>query len=323
MPTIKPTDVGSLDRTTYIGSSDIAAVLGLSPWRTPLDVFFEKMGEIRPPDPDREKLFRRGKRLEPVILDMLADELGIQITARGRRYRSAAHRFLAAEIDGEYEHAGETINVEIKTAHPFASAQWGESDTDEIPIHYAAQAAFALAVTGRARCVVAVLFGADNLVTYRLERDDETIAGIIDRAVRFWRHNVEKKIPPDPIKIDDLMRLFRRDVDTIVEADEPTARLLEQYNEARAEARAAANFADELKFHIGKYMVGAKTMQAPTKTPRHVLNVNGVPALTIAYQEQRRIDTDALRKKYPEIAVECSTTSGFFRFSTPRKRIAK
>ena len=40
-----PQDVGQLDRRTYLGSSDVAAILGLSKWKTPVDVYFEKIGQ--------------------------------------------------------------------------------------------------------------------------------------------------------------------------------------------------------------------------------------------------------------------------------------
>lgn len=313
-------DVGELDRSTYLGSSDISAILGLSAYKTPVDVWFEKMGQAKPIDADKEKLFKRGKRLEPVVLDMLADERpDIEIIARGARYRDPHHPWMAAEIDAEAIVDGEHVNIEVKTVNGFAADAWGEMDTDEIPIHYCGQAFYGLMVTGRRRCIFAVLFGSDNLVTYNVERDEETIAGIRQKAIDFWHNHVLAKVPPEPILLEDVYRLMRRDVDIVAEAPKNIVDLIGKFNQAKQLARSATEQADDLKFQIGKWLLGEDSMTMPTKRPKHVIVSGGEPLLTIAYQEQNRVDSDALRKRHPEIAAECSKTSQFYRFDTPKK----
>lgn len=314
-----PADVGQLDRRSYLGSSDVAAILGLSKWKTPVDVYFEKIGQGIPPDAAKEKLFRRGKRLEPVVIDMLAEEQGLVAVQRGARYRDPGFPWMAAEIDAETEIDGEVVNIEVKTVHPFAADEWGEADTDELPIHYAAQCMYGLMVTGRQRCIVAALFGADNLVTYDLRRDEETIAGIREKAFAFWMDHVLARVPPEPIVLDDVYRLMRRDADTIIEADAALTQKLAAYKLAKNEEKAAAGRVEELKYQIGLAVLGADAVAIPSRKPKHVITVAGLPAMTIAYQEQIRIDTDAVRSRDPAVAAECSKTSKFFRFDLPRK----
>lgn len=312
-------DVGELDRRTYLGSSDIAAILGLSPWKSPVDCWFEKMGQPKPIDADKERLFKRGKRLEPVVLDMLADERGIEIVARGARYRDAQHPWMAAEIDAEAIVDGERINVEVKTVHPFAADAFGEEGTDEIPIGYAAQATYGQMITGRRRTLFAVLVGAENLSVYWLDRDEDTIRGIREKAVAFWHDHVLARVPPEPILLEDVYRLMRRDVDIVAEAPKNIVDLIGKFNQAKQLARSADMQADELKFQIGKWLLGEDSMTMPTKKPKHVIVSGGEPLLTVAYQEQNRVDSDALRKRHPSIAIECSKTSKFYRFDSPRK----
>lgn len=311
--------VGELDRSTYLGSSDIAAILGLSPWATPVDVYFEKMGRPQPIDAAKQKLFNRGKRMEPVILDMLTDEHDIDIVARNQRYRDPEHAWMAAEIDAEAIDDTGMINIEAKSVHPFAAGQFGEENTDEIPVYYAAQAMYGLMITGRSRCTFAVLVGADNLSVYRLERDEETIAGIREKAIAFWRDHVLAKISPEPIVLDDVYRLMRRDVDIVAEAPVDIVKQIRKFELAKARARVANEHADELKFRVGKWLLGADVMTMPTRKPKHTITADGKALLTIAYQEQSRIDSEALRKTHPDIAAECSKTSRFFRFDSPRK----
>jgi hypothetical protein len=84
-------------------------------------------------------------------------------------------------------------------------------------------------------------------------------------------------------------------------------------------AKSYRDGADELKFQIGKWLLGNDAVTMPTRKPKHVIVSNGEPLLTVAYQEQNSIDSDELRKRHPLIAVECSKTSKFYRFDSPRK----
>lgn len=312
-------DVGELDRSTYLGSSDISAILGLSPWATPVDVYFAKFGMPKPVDADKQRLFNRGKRMEKVILDMLEEERGIEFIAKGARYRDPKHPWMAAEIDAEAIIDGEHVNIECKSVHPMAAYKFGEEGTDEIDIGYAAQATFGQMVTGRRRTMFAVLVGADNLSVYWLDRDDETVVAIRQKAIDFWHNHVLARVPPEPILIEDVYRLMRRDVDIVAEAPKDIVDLIGKFNQAKQLARSATEQADELKFQIGKWLLGEDTMTMPTKKPKHVIVSGGEPLLTVAYQEQNRVDSDALRKRHPEIAAECSKTSQFYRFDTPKK----
>lgn len=328
-----------LDRASYLGGSDTAAILGVSPWVTPVDCFFKKMGMEPPVDAAKEKIFKRGRRIEPLIIDMLIEDIGVRVTKRSteqapNRYTDPQHDFLRAEIDFEWEvtedivalypsipaHLIGTIqNGECKSCHPFAAEKYGESGTDELPLEYFAQAMHGLMVTGREITLFGVLIGTDNLCIYVAHRDEETILGLRQKEVAFWTNHVLARVPPEPIVLEDVYRLMRRDVDIIAEATEDIVELIGKFNAAKQLARSADAQADELKFQIGKWLLGDGFDTMPTRKPKHVIVSDGDPLLTVAYQEQNRVDTDALRKRHPEIAVECSKTSKFYRFDSPRK----
>ena len=44
----------TMNRRTYLGGSDTAAILGLSPWKSPLELYLEKIGEA--PEQDRKSV---------------------------------------------------------------------------------------------------------------------------------------------------------------------------------------------------------------------------------------------------------------------------
>lgn len=277
----------AVDRRRFIGGSDVAAILGISPWRTPLDVYLEKVDpRPEPTDPQRQRVLERGKRLEPYVLDMLAEETGLVVVARNQRYIDPEHAFLAAEIDAEAE-TGE--NIEIKTVSPFKAHEWGAEDSDEIPVWYTAQAMHGLMVTGREVCVFGVLIGADEFRTYRVERDDEVITALRERLVEFWAR-VQRREPPEPTTAADVLALFDKDTGRAVEA---SAEIIQAYNELRAvetEAKALKARADALKEQIQLYMRDAA-----------VLTIDGRQVCTWKSQSCRRFDQRAFQAAHPEL----------------------
>lgn len=222
--------VGQLDRAKYIGGSDIAAIMGLSPWKSPLDVFNAKRSGEDEPDAAKQLFFKRRKRQEPVVAEILTEEYGVDLIrlstdADQNRYIDSEHGFLAAEIDFEFRmndavrmhwpaleciEDGVICNGEIKTVHPFKSHEWGEEGSEDVPVQYAAQTMHGIGITGRPACLVAALFGVDNLVGFPILRDDETIAGMRAKAVTFWHDHILTGIPPDPITWSDISQLYSK-----------------------------------------------------------------------------------------------------------------
>lgn len=232
-----------MDRRTYLGGSDAAAILGVSPWKSPLQLYQEKIGEYKEEvTPAKKKIFNRGKRLEPIVIEMMMDELQdqgheVEITHRNNRYIDKEHPFMAAEIDAELLVNGEPVNCEIKTVNPFAAKDWGEEGTDEIPMYYTAQIAHGQMITGRDRTIVAALIGADDLRLHLVNRDNELIQIMRAKELEFWNRVINKEAP-EPTSKDDINRLYRfEDADSILEADEEIAALCNELAEAKASGK--------------------------------------------------------------------------------------
>jgi putative phage-type endonuclease len=226
------------DRTAFIGGSDVAAILGVSPWKSPFQLYQEKIGDfVEEVTRAKQKMFDRGHRWEPVVVEMLVDELmdrghDVQIIDRNARYQDPEFPFLACELDLELLIDGEETNAEMKTVHPFAAKDWGDEDTDEIPIYYAAQGMHGLMIKPRRRCIFAALIGADDLRVHPIERDEETIAAIRAKEIEFWRR-VQERDAPDPETADDVKWLYARDGGIVMEADEELVRLCEEIRQGK------------------------------------------------------------------------------------------
>jgi putative phage-type endonuclease len=246
---------GDIDRTQFIGGSDTAAIIGVSPWKSAFQLYQEKIGAyVEDVTPQKQRIFARGKRWEPVVVEMIVDELrhqdhDVEVMRRNRRYQDKEFTFLAAEIDLELGVDGEQCNVEIKTVHPFAAKAWGEPGSDEIPIYYAAQAMHGLMVTKRRRCIVAALIGADDLRIHEIVRDDETIAGIRAKELAFWQR-VQDRNPPDPQTAEDVRWLYAKDLGEVAEADDELLRLVGELHFQKTTAKHAEAAIDRISTQI-------------------------------------------------------------------------
>jgi putative phage-type endonuclease len=255
----------SKSREGFIGGSDAAAILGVSPWKSAFQLYQEKRGEwVEEVTPEKQRIFDRGHRWEPVVVEMLADELAgrghaVEVVARNARYQDPEHPFLAAEIDLELLVDGEYLNGEIKTVHPFAAKAWGEPGTDEIPIYYAAQVMHGLMVRPRERAIVAALIGVDDLRIHWVDRDAETIAGIRARELEFMQR-IEDGNPPPPESETDIKWLYRADTGEAMEADAELLELCSELARAKAAAKTWDNSAEVLAQRIKVRMGYAATL---------------------------------------------------------------
>ncbi|MGQ0710887.1 MAG: YqaJ viral recombinase family nuclease [Rhodoferax sp.] len=253
------------DRTKFIGGSDAAAILGVSKWKTPFQLYQEKIGAYaEESSPARDRVLARGKRWEPVVVEMLIDELqarghDVEIIARNERYQDPELPFLACELDLELRIDGEEVNGEMKTVHPFAAKEWGEPETDEIPIYYAAQVMHGLMIKPRRRAVVAALIGTDDLRIHFLDRDEETIAGMRPREIEFW-DRIQYRNPPDPTDPVDVKWLYQRDRGTAIEADDHLVLLCQKLKDIKADAKNLDGQIELLAARIKARMGSAATL---------------------------------------------------------------
>lgn len=286
------------DRTTYLGATDIAALAGVDPYRTPFDVYLEKIGELDPhaaaSDSDRAR-YERGHRLEDVALDWWADIEGVKIE---RIHRDVIHPRLPYVIvhpDARVKPWRETRRlVEAKTS----ARTW-----DEIPRRVEAQAQMQIAAA-KADVVSVPVLGFDGpLKTWEVPRNDELIEALEDLAASAWAR-IERREPP-PIDGSRaasrwLDRMFREGPEVIADGSqaEALARLLrirEEMKRLEGEDRAIVN---ALKFS----MAGAARMYAP-KVGR-VLWTLPSDRRTVAWKEvgsTLRAIVERVRARAPEL----------------------
>ncbi len=283
------------DRTKFIGGSDVAAILGVSRWKTEFQLYQEKIGAfVEESNKARDKVLNRGKRWEPVVVEMLVDELlgrghEVEVIARNARYHDPEHPFLQCEIDIELMVDGEDIPSEIKTVHPFAAKDWGEEGTDEIPIYYVAQGMHGLMIKPRKRMIIAALIGADDLRIHEMARDDELIAMIREKEIAFW-NRVQTRNPPEPKEPSDVKWLYAKDGGTVAEADDELVLVCQELKDRKAQARMLEKEIETLETTLKARMGEAATLLYRDR-----------PIATWKTQATTRLDVKAIEETHPEI----------------------
>lgn len=200
-------------RKLGIGGSEIAGVLGISKYHTPLSVY---LGKVTDAEQVENKHTKFGKRMEPVIREWVCEEFfertGIQLHTETFPFvmQNKEHPFMMANIDGfvyldepyTFEVNGVSYTVlpneygilEIKTA---SEAQWKQWKDDGIPDDYFCQITHYMAVTGLSYAMIVALVGKE-LVWRFVFRDEDICKAITEAARQFWTEYVEKRIPPAP-----------------------------------------------------------------------------------------------------------------------------
>ncbi|EBH4530592.1 endonuclease [Salmonella enterica] len=294
-------NAGNMDRTKYIGGSDVAGILGISPWRTPLEVYLDKVQpRIKPVDHSKQKVFTRGQRMEPYVIDLLSEETGLEIIHRGNRYIHRDYGFIAAEIDAE---AATGENIEIKTVSPFKAKEWGEVQTDAIPVHYTAQAMHGLMVTNKQVCVFGVLIGGDDFRIYRVERDEETIQAILEKEVAFW-DRVKNLNPPEATTVSDISLMFEKDAGSSIEADGKTLALFNDLRDMKSRYKS-----------LGEEIAVSEEKLKLYMQEHSILTLDGKTICTWKSQVSNRFDKKLFQIEHPELyeKFKTATTSRVFR----------
>jgi len=243
------------ERMKGIGGSDAAAAVGLSEWKSPYELWLEKIGAAPPPDLSDNESVRFGALLEDVVAEEFARRRGVRVWRQRSTLYHRTHNFMFAHIDRRIVGARE--GLECKTASVRMAKRWGEENTDEIPIEYWAQAAHYLAVTGYDGWHVAVLIGGNDFRMYYVPRDDEAIAALIERELAFWEC-VKTGVPPDPMTLEDVKVRWPSHIEAKrVNATPEIVDALARFKEINAQIKALEKEQEPLEIAVKSFMADA------------------------------------------------------------------
>lgn len=269
------------DRRKGIGGSDVAAILGLDPYKTPYQLWREK----RAMDADAAgAAARRGQFLEPAILARYNAELAPHST---RRPVSLVWDWRRGNIDElALFGSGEEHVVEAKSVtREVFRRSWGEPWTDQVPDRALCQGLwygslseaklidFAVAVIPDdpdlvLGCTADEVMRVSDFHVFRVARNARVEQQLVHHAAAFWHNHVLAGVAPDAINEADAELRWPLAIAGVTKPGEPVRELLEQYEaagEAEKQAKAARG---KLRERLALYVEDAEAIVAPDgRTP--------------------------------------------------------
>ena len=191
-------------REKRIGGSDIGAILGVNKYKSIIDVYIDKTEGSN--FEGNEATFW-GHMHEATIMKVFAQKHR-EFNVYQVPY-SVVDNFLIANLDGALKdkETGDYGVLEIKTTNAFNYKDW---EGDVIPQYYYAQVQHYLMLTGYKFAYIAVLIGINKYKDFKIERSEEDIALIREKATEFYKENILKQIPPMPDGSDAYMNYLKK-----------------------------------------------------------------------------------------------------------------
>ncbi|MEU4779237.1 lambda-exonuclease family protein [Micromonospora sp. NPDC023633] len=283
------------ERATGIGASEIAAVLGISPYDSPFSLYWrKKLGTVT----EMTEAMEWGLRHEATIAEKFRENHPEFISVPGGLYRHPQHRWMLATPDLILENVEPSRDelAQIKTTWSWDG--WGTPGTGQIPAHYAAQVQQEMTVYGARRCWLPVLCGGNSYREYVVEWDPQDAQTIIFAGIDFTRRLAEDN-PPDldgsAATTSALKQLHPTVVDEVVTIPQ---HLADQYATRRALLDDAKTALAEVENQIRGLLGDARTAVC-----------DGRKVAQRSVYDTTRIDTKRLKAEQPDVHAAYATTS--------------
>ena len=281
-----------LERKLGIGGSDIAPIMGLSPWSTPLDVYRDKMNPAVIYEEESEDL-KRGARVEKYILQEYCEVNNCSLETNLPPVIDPKYPFMRGNVDAKV--LGENVIVEAKsTKCPIA--KWEEG----IPEYYRTQVAYYAMLTNAERVDVPVLFSNWQYACFTYWRDLEYEARIRQAVIDFWNNHIVAGIPPAPSNPAELQEVYPKlESAKTIKADSGIREKISIWQEAAIKRRELEKQEEKLKIEIQNFMGEAGILDA------------GFCKVALKERTMSRLDTGALKQEMPELYKEYSNDNTY------------
>jgi putative phage-type endonuclease len=197
------------ERKTYLGATDVSAILGLNPYETAHNVWLRKRGLIE--EKESTLPMELGIYLEPFIARKFAEKTGYRLT-KSKTYRDKKFEFLACNPDREYrikvEGKSYRGGVELKSVGHWAAQNFGSDGSDAVPEHYLIQVLWQLVIARFDFVHLVALIDNRELrvYTYTLNPELSSVGHVFPKeeavklynaAIAWWRKHMEAGIEPE------------------------------------------------------------------------------------------------------------------------------
>ena len=315
-------------RRKGIGGSDVAALLGISPWRTARDLYYDKLNIAAVEDNENNWVaLEMGHLLEPLVAKIFQHRTGYKIYQVKKMFQHPKYPWMLADVDYFVELPdGTTAILEIKTTNYNAKDHWWLDGEETVPVYYETQGRHYMAVMDVDRCFFCCLYGnnEEETIIREIRRDEAYEDEMIFLEQHFWENHVLAKTPPPYTEDGDLVIESVRRHTGPADKDAPvvtfdyslTAKLM-RYLQLQEEKKRDEKDSKEIDADMQR-LKGALIAEMG-KSCKAICQQDGVN-YTVTYNPVRKpnIDKDnliRLKLEHPDIYEQYVTISEFRRFS--------
>lgn len=179
-------------RATGLGGSEIAAVLGQSPWESRFSLWHRKVGTIGPVDLTEEMEW--GTRLEDAIATKFADEHPDLVVIPTGTYRHPEREWQIGNPDRLLSD-GDAIVAVLEMKFSLFGDGWGPTGTQDIPPHVRMQLQWYMSVLGLPVAYIALLVGGYDYREYEIEFDPTEVEELLTAGAEFLESIANGEVP--------------------------------------------------------------------------------------------------------------------------------
>ena len=248
------------ERKGIVGGSSIGALLGLSKYKTVYEAYEDFMGLSKREDisPEKAEIFEMGHQLEDFIAKQTERLFGVKLRKCNFAYVHPKYEWLICHPDRVVVNKidGKRIGVEIKSSSTYDNARWGEADSDQVPMDYLCQCHDYI-MCDICDEVWLIRFSNNRITRYIITKDEVLEETILVKLVEVVERIRSGWIPPieDPKKASSV---YDRPTDGDIKADKTIAKVVEEWNSLKAQAKELEEKADVKKAIIISYMKDKK-----------------------------------------------------------------
>lgn len=252
-------------RYNTIGGSDIAAILSLSNYATPLDIYNQKVNRLNKDLGSATRRAEVGKFLEPYIIEYYEKLFKVNIEKHDTPIYNKDYPFFHATIDGF--NIKDTSLIECKVVFNDVNNSWGEEkhscgyyDPSGIPPQYLCQIIHYSYMTNAPYIdlVSLFLFGNLDIKIYRYFKDEFLEKAISSKANSFYLDYIKKKIPPPPSSFNEIKFVHTNKRESVL-ADKEDIDMINEYSDLNKQAKALSLRQEYIKLSIIKKMTDEST----------------------------------------------------------------
>ena len=295
-----------------VGGSDVAAIFGVSPWTTPLELWLIKKGRMKPPKKMNADQLAMGHMLEPIAAEWYARKSGNHVYQDTGLYQHADHPYALANFDRRFTRAsdGEDGILECKSSTYHKADHWADG---AIPLYYEMQLRFYLSVADVTHGAFSCIWGnnpENDLAMPEIERDSAKEDMIFERLDE-WIWSLENDKPPtmsgvsSSLAMESLARIYGASQPGLptIEFPRKYERSLRQIAMLQGKVRDCES---EIKLYEKEIEAHSVRIAELMKEHEHGILTTTTDKLLIDFVTKRtkRPDSKALKTKYPTVYAD-------------------